>query len=299
MQTTNPKHIMKKHPTLRFGIVTASAALLAAPVALVAAPRDSQPDHTQPTRDHAHSADNPTADQYRGADGSMKTDRTDDLNTDQRRGAHAEVRPLEAYKQVTETSAKDRQITDLIGAPVVDRFGHELGNIEDFHYEDSELVGATVTIGATFGLGGTVYYVPFEDLSIQTATENDELSVRLNAKGIQELSKLEPSLRDLENEAEDTADRVAANVEQGAEELEREAKDLMKDLKSDLRDDDTVSRRDLSNVDIEVKDDRLILRGKVQNEEIRDAIVDAAEDLKNFSGEVVDELEVRDSYAAY
>jgi hypothetical protein len=227
---------------------------------------------------------------------------------------------VEDYGEVRDSTEATDQVGNLLGVPLVDDADESYGSIDDFEFEDDRLVAVHVTIGATLGLGGTTYRVPFSELEI--SERDDELVARLSREAVEKLSRQNDEMKEfvfeddgrdtserwsdradrMEREARDTAEEASDTVRGGADAMKREARELtgeaknfLRDLRDELDGNEDVRMDELGNLDIRVRGKRVTLRGDVRTEKAKDAIVEAAEELGDY--EIVDRIKVRNSFA--
>ncbi len=218
--------------------------------------------------------------------------------------------------------------SDLVGADIKDQHDNKVGTISDLHLsQDGRIEAVHVDIGGVLGIGSTTYRLPFDGL--QVSQDGEDVTVQIQQETLQELAQLSPelqdemegwdtteqqvtastqtstqgfgqSMRNMGNQAEQTTRNAAGAVGTQMSETGRDlqsfgeggqdSRQLVDRIRNEL-DSDSPALQDITNVQVQMQQDRLILQGQVQTEQSKQDIVDAAESVAE-GREVVDNLQV-------
>jgi sporulation protein YlmC with PRC-barrel domain len=78
----------------------------------------------------------------------------------------------------SEVDASTVEASEVEGAPVMSREGDELANVSEvLMTEDGSIESIVVNVGGVLGIGSKPVEVPFDEVTLQTNDENDELSI--------------------------------------------------------------------------------------------------------------------------
>lgn len=94
---------------------------------------------------------------------------------------------------------EDRRVSALLGVPVFDVEGTEIGELDDVVLSDEGMIGAVLAIGGIAGIGEKLVFVPWEqlDTTAETQAESDrpEGSLALRDVTGKQLADSEPTFR--------------------------------------------------------------------------------------------------------
>lgn len=159
--------------------------------------------------------------------------------------------------QLIQTDEIKNQVTvdDLTGAAVFDKYGVEIGNVYDFEIDpdSAELSTAYLSVGGTFGIGGSYVSLPYDALTYDKAKE------RFTVESTQ-------------SEIKACIDHQQKKMKGHDEMLDHDSENSIKAMWNKVKTNLGVDDDDLAEVEAEIKNGAIHLEGEVRSQALKNNI---------------------------